>query len=563
MTASNGAGVRAWFDETGWQLEPADLRAALEERGVDTDAIVELLDEGADRRRAQPAAAPDDTRRPPSNGAAAGPRLREPDRAAPGPVPPQNLEAEESVLGAVMLTPNAIAAVRRHLSDDGREFYRDSHARIYRAAVNLYDRGDPVDAITLTDELQERGDLDQVGGRIRLHELAALVPASANVTHYAKIVAGCSTLRDLIRTGSEIARLGWERPGDLDDLIDRARVAVVELEQHAPREPIRISWSRDFISQTTEQVRTLLGDGDDKVLPAHGFTLVYGKGGQGKTTLTLTAVAALASATSWLGIPVPHPVRVLMIENEGPKAPFVEKINRFADQWDGPDWLHNVALYEDPWGRFNLNDRGMRDDLLTFTREQKIDIVIAGPLRGLGIEGPGAPSETDAFLNMLKEAGLGTELAWWIVHHTNKQNQISGDWDRQPDLLLRLTYEGKRRNRLQFEKVRWGNQGREPLVLEWLDQGVGYRVLETVPDEVDWLELEHRVLTAVNAQPRSSQTAIEKTVGGKATQAREAIRRLLENGRLTDEGKGGKKVLVVTENTPETLPVDPEELEWH
>src|SRR3982751_7091255 len=102
--------------------------------------------------------------------------------AAPGAVPPQNLEAEESVLGAMMIAPGAIAAVSEIL--DAGDFYRESHGKIYRAALALYAKGEPVDAITLTDELEERAELDDVGGRVRLHELAALVPATANAAHY-------------------------------------------------------------------------------------------------------------------------------------------------------------------------------------------------------------------------------------------------------------------------------------------------------------------------------------------------------------------------------------------
>ena len=135
-------------------------------------------------------------------------------------VPPQNLEAEESVLGAMMLSPGAIGAVSEIL--DAKDFYRESHAKIYRGALALYAKGEPVDAITLTDELEERSELEDVGGRVRLHELAALVPATANASHYARIVRETATLRGLIRAGGEISRLGWERPGEAGDLVDRA-----------------------------------------------------------------------------------------------------------------------------------------------------------------------------------------------------------------------------------------------------------------------------------------------------------------------------------------------------
>src|SRR3954468_228192 len=154
-------------------------------------------------------------------------RLSEATAAAP--VPPQNLDAEESVLGAMMLAPGAVGAVSEIL--DAGDFYRESHAKIYRAALALYAKGEPVDAITVVDELDERGELESAGGRTRIHELAALVPATANAGHYARIVRETATLRGLIRVGSEIAQLGWDRPGETDDLVDRAEQLLFELSQ--------------------------------------------------------------------------------------------------------------------------------------------------------------------------------------------------------------------------------------------------------------------------------------------------------------------------------------------
>src|SRR5437763_6737524 len=123
--------------------------------------------------------------------------------APPARVPPQDLDAEESVLGAMMRSPGASGAVSEALS--ATDFYRESHAKIYRAALSLYGRGEPVDAITLGDELERLGQLEDVGVRVRIHELAALVPAAANAGHYARIVREMATLRGLMRAGSEIA----------------------------------------------------------------------------------------------------------------------------------------------------------------------------------------------------------------------------------------------------------------------------------------------------------------------------------------------------------------------
>src|SRR5690348_6984426 len=95
------------------------------------------------------------------------------------PIPPQNLDAEESVLGAMMLTPLAIGAVTETANLAAGDFYRESHGVIYRAIISLYAKGEPVDAITVVDELDKTGMLEAAQGAQRIHELAALVPAAS------------------------------------------------------------------------------------------------------------------------------------------------------------------------------------------------------------------------------------------------------------------------------------------------------------------------------------------------------------------------------------------------
>jgi replicative DNA helicase len=189
--------------------------------------------------------------------------LREPQ------VPPQNLDAEESVLGGMMISPAAIAAVSEVLSGDGREFYRESHAKIYRAALALYAKGEPVDAITLVDELDERGDLEDVGGKVKIHELAALVPASSNAGHYAQIVKESATLRGLIRVGGEIARLGWERPGETTELVDRAEQVLFELSQE--KASSEFSHIEVLLKESFERITQLYESGADVTGVPSGF----------------------------------------------------------------------------------------------------------------------------------------------------------------------------------------------------------------------------------------------------------------------------------------------------
>jgi replicative DNA helicase len=181
--------------------------------------------------------------------------------------PPQNLEAEESVLGAMLLSPGAIGAVSEVL--DASDFYRESHAKIYRAALALYAKGEPVDAITLVDELEERGELEAVGGRVRLHELAALVPATANAAHYARIVREMATLRGLIGAGQQIAQLGWERPGETQMLVDRAEQVVFELSQS--RVSTEFSHIEELLKESFERITALYEAGADVTGVPSGF----------------------------------------------------------------------------------------------------------------------------------------------------------------------------------------------------------------------------------------------------------------------------------------------------
>src|SRR6266545_1207118 len=149
------------------------------------------------------------------------------------PVPPQNLEAEESVLGAIMLNKNVLGNVTEVVGPG--DFYRESHATIYRAFIEMDASDIPIDSISTADWLDEHGTLEQAGGKDRVHELAGLVPATMNAPHYARIVRDMAQLRALISAGSEIARLGWDRPGEIENLNDRAEQLIFQATQEAYR----------------------------------------------------------------------------------------------------------------------------------------------------------------------------------------------------------------------------------------------------------------------------------------------------------------------------------------
>ena len=148
-------------------------------------------------------------------------------------VPPQNLEAEQSVLGAILLENEAINQALEVLNPD--DFYRESHREIFRVMTELSDRNQPVDAITLTDALRTRGKLEAIGGPAYIAELAACVPTASNVAHYARIVREKAVLRALASTATEIASSAYDAPARVDEFLDEAEHKIFEISERRIR----------------------------------------------------------------------------------------------------------------------------------------------------------------------------------------------------------------------------------------------------------------------------------------------------------------------------------------
>lgn len=144
-------------------------------------------------------------------------------------VPPQALDAEESVLGGILLDNSAIDRITELITAD--DFYRESHRKIYRAMLSLSERNEPADLITLTEALRVRGELADVGGVAFLAELAERVPTAANIANYARIVREKAILRNLITTATAIATRGYEAQEDVKELLDRAESEVMQLSE--------------------------------------------------------------------------------------------------------------------------------------------------------------------------------------------------------------------------------------------------------------------------------------------------------------------------------------------
>ena len=186
-----------------------------------------------------------------------------------GRVPPHNLEAEESLLGAMLLSGDAIAsAVNIHLSAD--DFYKPVHGHVYDAICTLYAQGEPVDPVTVAEELR-RADLhDLVGGLPALLSLEARTPATSNAAHYARIVEDHALLRRLIGVAGEIAEIGYDLPDDVAMAVDRAEAMVYEVAQR--RVTDSLVDIRALLEQSLDHIEALYERGESITGVPTGYT---------------------------------------------------------------------------------------------------------------------------------------------------------------------------------------------------------------------------------------------------------------------------------------------------
>src|SRR5262245_65743995 len=147
---------------------------------------------------------------------------------------PHSLDAEKSVLGAILINNDAF----NHAAEliDAHDFFRDAHRRIFDRMVALSERGDAIDFVTLKEELSRKGDLEEVGGPAYIASLADGVPRSANVEHYARIVKEKSTLRSLIHSANRILADAYQAEDDADLILDGAEKAIFEIAEDRIRE---------------------------------------------------------------------------------------------------------------------------------------------------------------------------------------------------------------------------------------------------------------------------------------------------------------------------------------
>ncbi len=224
-----------------------------------------------------------------------------------GSIPPQNIDAEQTVLGTILLQEHSILKVAEILSPE--DFYRDAHKTIYRAMLDLFERREPHDLITVTDLLASRNKLEGVGGAAYLASLTDLIPFSGPLVHHAELIRKKSILRQLIQTSSEVAARCYEEQDDIDALVDEAEKTIFEIAQSKKKQGFQPM--SDVVPKAFDRITQLFDRQEQITGLATGYTeldrmtaglqpadliILAGRPSMGKTALAMNIVQHVAVA---------------------------------------------------------------------------------------------------------------------------------------------------------------------------------------------------------------------------------------------------------------------------
>jgi len=177
-------------------------------------------------------------------------------------IPPQNVEAEKSILGSILLDKDALVKMADILRPE--DFYDSRHGLIYQAMVSLFEKRMPIDIVTLSEILENLGEIKEVGGASYLAEIVNGTPSAANIVYYAKIVRGKAILRRLITAGADITELGYEEDSDISEILDKAEQSLFAISQSSQNN--RFSAIRDILTEAFERIDQIHKDKDKGAL---------------------------------------------------------------------------------------------------------------------------------------------------------------------------------------------------------------------------------------------------------------------------------------------------------
>ncbi|MBU4142728.1 replicative DNA helicase [Patescibacteria group bacterium] len=278
-------------------------------------------------------------------------------------VPPQNIEAEQSVLGALMLSKDTIVRVADILRPG--DFYRQIHNIIFEVMLELYEKSEPIDVLSLTGRLEDLGKLEEIGGPAYLTELVNRVPTAAHVIHYAKIVHHKKVLRELIDAADKIARLGFNEEESLENILDEAEQSVFRISQkNLTQEFMPV---KNALEEAFERIDKLQkGDGAFRGVPTGFYDLDNYLSGLQKSDLVILAARPSLGKTA-LAMDI---VRHIAIKQKVPVGIFSLEMSKH----DVVDRLLAAQAGVDLWklrtGRLSMD--GLDNDLIRIQEAMSI-----------------------------------------------------------------------------------------------------------------------------------------------------------------------------------------------
>jgi replicative DNA helicase len=320
--------------------------------------------------------------------------------------PPNDLAAEQSVLGSMLLSPDAIDDVTKLVQ--GRDFYRPAHQTVYDRILDLYGRGDPVDAITIKDELLKRGELSRIGDAPYLHTLVASVPTAANASYYAKIVREKARLRRLVEAGTRIVSLGQDTNDDdaghahdlAQKLLDEAGLSVGSSSAKSVAD--LITPYMDQLESGGDKRGVTTGWKDvDRVLkrlrPGQLIT-VGARPGMGKSVV-------LADLAYHVGIKLGLPVYVSTLEMS--EKEFMDRLVAYDAKVNLTRLIEPELLTEDDWSRLSgsLSRMAAADNLIVDDDPRTGVVRIRETLRSMRRDGQPAALVCVDYLQLMEMAG--------------------------------------------------------------------------------------------------------------------------------------------------------------
>ncbi len=180
---------------------------------------------------------------------------------------PHNLEAEESVVGGILLNPEALSKVLDIVKPD--DFYKNAHRRLYEIMLNLYSKGEVIDTVLLIEELKKKGMIGEIGGEETVFEILNAVPTSANIESYAKIVKEKATLRRVINIGTEIVEMAYDGHDEVEQILDKAENKIFQISQD--KEKKEVVSVKDLIDKEFERLEKVYQNKGDVTGIAAGF----------------------------------------------------------------------------------------------------------------------------------------------------------------------------------------------------------------------------------------------------------------------------------------------------